>query len=127
MKLGIRVVGMAVGDIAASLLLISVVLIPLAQVGRGVLMALHGAPRTKAQCHYHTDLVHIVGCVVCRYFHNTVRHDCEIHHLSGKSTTEKHWEVVPLCSGHHRDGVGDPVLVGCGRHATGKHGGKGQF
>ena len=86
-----------------------------------------GSSVTAAQKRYWTELCHRVGCIVCRLHYNTVRHDVCIHHIDGRTKPHAHWYVLPLRAGHHQDGTGDPVLVGCGRHATGAKGGKAVF
>jgi len=51
-----------------------------------------------------------VGCIACRRDgrRNTY---CSIHHIDGRTKTLAHWQVLPLCAGHHQEGTGDPGLI----------------
>ena len=86
---------------------------------------MNGKTATDRQRRYWTDLVHVVGCIVCRRHHGHVRHDVCIHHVDGRTKARAHWYVLPLCAGHHQHGTGDKGLIG--RHATLRDGGREAF
>lgn len=47
-----------------------------------------------------------VGCIACQLdgrFNTYV----SIHHVKGRTTTDAHKWVIPLCAGHHQDGTGN--------------------
>ena len=64
----------------------------------------------------HLEKVSQGGCVVCRLFLGIDSGACEIHHVrEGKGTTRaSHFEVLGLCTPHHRTG-GYGVAIHAGR------------
>jgi len=54
----------------------------------------------------HMNRVAELGCVICR-------RPAEIHHLPGQGVRASHWETIPLCADHHRNGnIGTAVHSG---------------
>ena len=48
-----------------------------------------------------------IGCIACLVEFGP--HDpgpVSIHHINGRSKTAAHWDVIPLCAGHHQKGTG---------------------
>lgn len=68
-----------------------------------------GRAPTASQKRYHDALCRIVGCIACRKDgnHNPT---VSIHHVDGRTRDGAHWNVLPLCAGHHQDGTGIPGL-----------------
>jgi len=51
----------------------------------------------------HMDRVSQLGCIVC-YLQGFYGVPAEIHHIEGKTKTDTHFKVLPLCFEHHRMG-----------------------
>ncbi|MHA6476172.1 Ref family recombination enhancement nuclease [Stutzerimonas sp. KH-1] len=72
-----------------------------------------GKNPTKAQSDYHDLLAQNIGCIAC--FRDTAGHQrnfvVSIHHCDGRTKPDAHWQVLPLCAGHHQDGYGAPGLI----------------
>ncbi|MFT8276120.1 Ref family recombination enhancement nuclease [Kerstersia gyiorum] len=68
-----------------------------------------GAAPTAEQKRFH-DRLACLGCIACRLdgMHQPV---VSIHHIDGRTKPNAHWEVLPLCAGHHQDGTGAPGLI----------------
>lgn len=66
---------------------------------------LKGAPRTRAQEEFHDMLAQDVGCIACRCM-GELNFLVSIHHIDGRTKSDAHWQVLPLCAGHHQDGTG---------------------
>lgn len=65
------------------------------------------------QKRYWTLLAERVGCIAC--YHDRAghqrNHHVSIHHIAGRTSTDAHWLVLPLCAGHHQDGYGAQGLI----------------
>lgn len=63
----------------------------------------------------HLERVSSMGCIVCR-LEGYGYSPAECHHIrSGKGTTRAtHFEVIPLCPNHHRNG-GPGIAIHSGR------------
>jgi hypothetical protein len=69
-----------------------------------------GKTPTKAQSDYHDQIAQL-GCIACKKdgrFNPVV----SIHHVDGRTKPDAHWQVLPLCAGHHQHGTGAPGLTG---------------
>lgn len=58
---------------------------------------------TKEQKQFHDDLCNQVGCIACRLdgrFNDYV----SIHHIDGRTKSDAHFLVLPLCGHHHQVG-----------------------
>lgn len=68
-----------------------------------------GKSPTAEQKRFHDRLASL-GCIACRLdgVHQPV---VSIHHIDGRTKPNAHWEVLPLCAGHHQDGTGVPGLI----------------
>lgn len=68
-----------------------------------------GKAPTVEQKRFHDRLASL-GCIACRLdgVHQPV---VSIHHIDGRTKPNAHWEVLPLCAGHHQDGTGVPGLI----------------
>lgn len=78
---------------------------------------------TKAEARHLTRLYHL-GCIVCRR-ENLGHSEPEIHHprsLAGMGQKASHWDAIPLCPNHHRNG-GIGVAIHAGQRTwEAKHG-----
>ena len=68
-----------------------------------------GRSANLAQKHYHSLLADL-GCIACRK-HGIHNASVSIHHINGRTRPLAHWQVLPLCSGHHQDGTGAQGLI----------------
>jgi len=68
-----------------------------------------GKTPTKAEKHFHDRLASL-GCIAC-YLDGRYMEEVSIHHIDGRTKPGAHLKVLPLCSGHHQEGTGDPGLV----------------
>ncbi len=54
----------------------------------------------------HMNRVAALGCIICR-------RPAEIHHLPGHGIRASHYDTIPLCAEHHRNGnIGTAVHSG---------------
>ena len=53
-------------------------------------------PATKAESD-HMGEVAALGCIICR-------RPAEVHHIAGHGMRASHYETIPLCPDHHRNG-----------------------
>jgi len=51
-----------------------------------------------------------IGCIAC-LFDGRIMPEVSIHHIDGRTMPGAHFNVLPLCAGHHQDGAGIPGLV----------------
>ena len=65
-------------------------------------MAIKGRNPTANESR-HMDSVSQLGCIVC-YKRGFMFVPAEIHHTQGKTKSESHFKVLPLCYEHHRGG-----------------------
>jgi hypothetical protein len=56
------------------------------------------------------DRVASIGCIACLLEGQFTR-EVSIHHINGRTKPGAHFEVLPLCAGHHQDGTGIPGLI----------------
>lgn len=68
-----------------------------------------GRTPTAAQKRFHSQLAGL-GCIACRIDGNPSP-PVSIHHIDGRTKTDAHWLVLPICAGHHQDGYGVPGLI----------------
>lgn len=61
---------------------------------------LKGRTPTALESRY-MAVVRDMGCIVCRLYHH-VYSPAEIHHISGKTEDNAHFNIIPLCVRHHR-------------------------
>ena len=67
--------------------------------------AMNGKSRTAAEIEFQNRISQ-VGCIACR--HDGNRNDyVSIHHIRGRTQKGAHYDVLPLCAGHHQDGTGN--------------------
>lgn len=62
---------------------------------------LKGRNVTKEQKQFHDNLCTYVGCIACSLdgqFNDYV----SIHHIDGRTKSDAHWLVLPLCANHHQ-------------------------
>lgn len=68
-----------------------------------------GSTVSAAAKRFHNELASL-GCIAClkdgRY--NFL---VSIHHINGRTRPGAHFQVLPLCAGHHQDGTGAPGLI----------------
>ena len=72
-------------------------------------MGLKGRTPTKEEKE-HMDRVCTIGCIVC-FNQGYMFVPCEIHHINGKTKEGCHFEVLPLCFKHHREGNSKPPYI----------------
>ena len=61
-----------------------------------------GRSVTKEQKRFHDMLCQDIGCAACAQdgmFNNWV----SVHHIQGRTRSDAHWLVLPLCASHHQD------------------------
>jgi len=58
----------------------------------------------------HMDKVSQLGCIVCKNQGNDFV-PCDIHHIEGKTKESAHFNVLPLCYRHHREGTFNGLWV----------------
>lgn len=68
-----------------------------------------GRTPTAAQKRFHSQLASL-GCIACR-LDDKWQPQVSIHHIDGRTKPAAHWQVLPLCAGHHQDGYGAPGLI----------------
>ncbi len=68
-----------------------------------------GRTPTKAEQEFMTS-VSSIGCIAC-LLEGRFMQEVSIHHIDGRTTPGAHFEVLPLCAGHHQDGTGLPGLI----------------
>lgn len=51
-----------------------------------------------------------IGCIACLLDGNFTP-EVSIHHIDGRTKPGAHFEVLPLCAGHHQEGTGIPGLI----------------
>jgi len=65
---------------------------------------------SKSDKSYWQKLTNIVGCCICRFYHNIYYNGVSIHHIDGRTKPGAHRNVLPLCAGHHQTG-GEGVAI----------------
>ncbi len=66
---------------------------------------------TKAE-REHMNRVAAIGCIVCGDM-GYQDSQAEIHHIANQGTRASHWQTIPLCATHHRNGgFGEAVHQG---------------
>ncbi|MDE1464302.1 Ref family recombination enhancement nuclease [Spartinivicinus poritis] len=63
----------------------------------------------KEQKSFHQSLIEYVGCIACRQA-GLFANWATIHHIRNSTSSNGHWYVLPLCSGHHKHGEGHDSL-----------------
>ena len=61
-----------------------------------------GRSPSAAEKAFHDALCRKVGCIACRKegrFNTWV----SVHHITGRTSPQAHWNVLPLCGAHHQD------------------------
>lgn len=56
------------------------------------------------------DKASSIGCIAC-LLDGHVTPTVSIHHIDGRTKPDAHYNVLPLCAGHHQDGTGIPGLI----------------
>lgn len=51
-----------------------------------------------------------IGCIAC-LLDGRVTTAVSIHHINGRVKPGAHFEILPLCAGHHQEGTGIPGLI----------------
>lgn len=51
-----------------------------------------------------------LGCIAC-LLEGRVVTEVSIHHIDGRVKPGAHFEILPLCAGHHQEGTGIPGLI----------------
>ena len=68
-----------------------------------------GRSPTKKEREWMDKIVQI-GCIVCRE-HLHCYSPAEVHHIDGKTKPEAHFNTLPLCYNHHREGANNDAYV----------------
>lgn len=68
------------------------------------------SPSAKAK-RFHDLLAQHIGCQACFQDHGTRNTHVSIHHIQGRTKPGAHFLVLPVCSGHHQDGYGEPGMI----------------
>ena len=51
-----------------------------------------------------------IGCIAC-LLEGRVVMEVSIHHINGRTKPGAHFEILPLCAGHHQEGTGAKGLL----------------
>ncbi|MFY2843593.1 Ref family recombination enhancement nuclease [Achromobacter ruhlandii] len=69
-----------------------------------------GRNPTAEQKRFWDMLSQRIGCVACAMDGNFNDYTA-VHHVDGRTKSMAHWQVLPLCAGHHQDGTGAKGLI----------------
>lgn len=67
-----------------------------------------GRTPTTREKTWHDQLAQHVGCLPCLQDNGVRNTWVSIHHIDGRTKPDAHWQVLPLCGGHHQEGRGLP-------------------
>lgn len=65
---------------------------------------------TKSDKAYWQRLADVVGCCICRFYHDIYNNHVSPHHIDGKTKPGAHSKVIMLCGPHHQTG-GEGVAI----------------
>jgi len=68
-----------------------------------------GRTPTRAEQEF-MDKAASIGCIAC-LLEGRVVMEVSIHHINGRTKPGAHFEILPLCAGHHQEGTGIPGLI----------------
>lgn len=72
-------------------------------------MVLKGRAPNKAEKEW-MDSISQLGCVVCLHFFGAGS-PAEVHHINGKTKAGCHFQTIPLCFKHHREGIDNDLYT----------------